>query len=475
MPKVGYPAAIATARRLSCMDAEGLEGAGVGRRMGETIIESGNGLTKRVLTASTWVIATSASNQILRFVSNLILSRLLFPEAFGIMSLAFAVLVGLEMFSDLGVGASIIRNTEPTSRFLDTLWSLQVIRGCCQWAISLIVAYPMARWYSEPSLVYLIPAIGLISIIRGCAHTSQFTLNRELKLRELFYLETSSYIVGILMSVIVAYEMRSVWALVAGAYASSLTRTFLTYILAAGPRHEWCWDRDVLRSISSFSRWVLLSTMLTFITGQGNSIILGSFGSLTFLGLYSIASGISGIPAQLINLLGDRVLFPLYGNVGRETTPLLRRRIIKIRLAIMGVILPPLCVLTCFGDWAIRLLWDPRYYGAGYMVQILCGASLFLAFQVGPLYLARGESWVGFAFGCVRTAVLLPALAIGDHWFGSIGLIYGTATMQVAQYPLGVWLQRRYGVWVPWLDAAALGGCLLLISLGFLLRSWLQF
>ena len=391
------------------------------------------------------------------------------------MSLAFAVMVGLEMLSDLGVGPSIIRNTNPTRRFLDTLWSLQVVRGCWQWVISAIVAYPMARWYGEPTLIYIIPAIGLISIIRGFAHTSQFTLNRELKLRELFLLEISSYAMGILISATLAFETRSIWALVFGSYASSLTRTSLTYVLAAGPRHRWCWDRDVLRSISGFSRWVLFSTMLTFATGQGNTLILGSLGGVTFLGLYSIASGISGMPAQFLTLLGDRVLFPLYGDVGQETTPLLRSRIIKIRLALMAVSLPPLCVLTCFGDWVIRLLWDPRYHGAAYMVQILCGASLFLAFQVGPLYLARGESWIGFLFGCVRAAVLLPALVIGGHWFGSTGLIYGTATAQVAQYPLGVWLQRRYSVWVPWLDAAGFCVCFLFIALCFFLRSWLQF
>jgi O-antigen/teichoic acid export membrane protein len=443
--------------------------------MNDTFAVRWGGLTRRVLTASTWALAAGATNGILRFVSNLILSRLLFPAAFGMMSLAFAVMLGLEMLSDLGVGPLIIRNTKPTPRFLDTLWSLQIVRGCWQWAISAILAYPMARWYGEPDLIYLIPAIGLVSIIRGFAHTSQFTLNRELKLRELFFLETSSYVIGILISAILAFETRSIWALVFGSYASSLTRTSLTYVLAAGRRHRWCWDRDVLRSISGFSRWVLLSTMLTFVTGQGNTLVLGWFGGVTFLGLYSIATGISGTPAQFVSLLGDRVLFPLYGDVGRETTPLLRSRIIKIRLALMGVTLPPLCVLTCFGDWVIRLLWDPRYHGAGYMVQILCGASLFLAFQVGPLYLARGESWIAFVFGCVRAAVLLPALVIGGHWFGSAGLIYGIAAAAVAQYPVGVWLQRRYNVWVPWLDAAGFCACVLFITLFLCLRFWLQF
>ena len=108
----------------------------------KTFAIRGGALTKRVLTASSWAVATGISNAVLRFASNLILSRLLFPEAFGLMSLAFAVMVGLEMLSDLGVGASIIRNTEPTRKFLDTMWTFQITRGFWQWVIAVIVAYP---------------------------------------------------------------------------------------------------------------------------------------------------------------------------------------------------------------------------------------------------------------------------------------------------------------------------------------------
>lgn len=141
----------------------------------------------------------------------------------------------------------------------------------------------------------------------------------------------------------------------------------------------------------------------------------------------------------------------------------------------MCLFLPPLLAITCFGDWFVHLLWDQRYQGAGSMLQILCGGSLFLTFGIGPLYLARGEAWVGLVVGGVRAAVLLPALAIGDHMFGSIGLIYGTAFSRVVEYPLAVWVQRRYGVWVPWVDALAFGSSAAFITLCFLLRSWLHF
>lgn len=224
------------------------------------------GLTKRVVSAATWTLAGTAAGQILRFASNLILSRLLFPHAFGMMAIASAILGGLEMLSDVGIGPSIVRNTEPTRRFLDTLWSLQVVRGWLQWTICSLIAYPMAHWYGDLALVYLIPATGFVSIIRGYAHTSQFILNRELRQRELFYMQICTQIVSILISVAVAYETRSVWALVIGACSAALTWSFLTNRLASGPRHHWCWDSNVLKSVSGFSRWVLASTTLTFIT-----------------------------------------------------------------------------------------------------------------------------------------------------------------------------------------------------------------
>jgi O-antigen/teichoic acid export membrane protein len=215
--------------------------------------------------------------------------------------------------------------------------------------------------------------------------------------------------------------------------------------------------------------------MLSFVTNQGNFLVLGLFASLNFVGLFSIANSIAGIALLVVELLGDRVLFPLYGKVGLETTPLLRNRIIKIRLTLMAIILPPLWLMTCFGDWFVRLLWDPRFYGAGAMVQILCGGTLFLAFGIGPLYLARGEAWVSLISGGIRAAVLLPALFIGGYWFGSVGLICGIAVTRAIEYPLEVWVQRRYDVWVPWVDALALGSSAVFITLCLLLRSWLHF
>jgi O-antigen/teichoic acid export membrane protein len=71
-------------------------------------------------------------NNALRLGSNLILTRLLFPEAFGLMALVQVFLTGLQMFSDFGLQASVIRSSPRRgSGFLHTAWTVQILRGAC--------------------------------------------------------------------------------------------------------------------------------------------------------------------------------------------------------------------------------------------------------------------------------------------------------------------------------------------------------
>ena len=77
-----------------------------------------------------WTIASYGGSQILRFGSNLILTRLLLPELFGLMGLAYVFIVGVHLFSDIGLGPSIIQNKRgEESEFINTAWTMQIILG----------------------------------------------------------------------------------------------------------------------------------------------------------------------------------------------------------------------------------------------------------------------------------------------------------------------------------------------------------
>src|SRR5688572_2933464 len=99
------------------------------------------GLRERVLRAGGWTVAGFALSQAIRFGANLVMTRLLVPEMFGVMAIATMVMYGLALFSDVGLRQSVVqsrRGREPA--FLDTAWTIQIARGFVIWGAALAVA-----------------------------------------------------------------------------------------------------------------------------------------------------------------------------------------------------------------------------------------------------------------------------------------------------------------------------------------------
>ena len=143
-------------------------------------------LKKLAIRGTVWTIASYGASQLLRLGSNLILTRLLFPKLFGLMALINILIIGLHLFSDIGVGPSIIQNKRGNDPdFLNTAWSLQVIRGFGLWFFCVLIAWPVAKFYGEPQLFWLLPVVGISTMIAGFNSTSLFTLNREMALGKL--------------------------------------------------------------------------------------------------------------------------------------------------------------------------------------------------------------------------------------------------------------------------------------------------
>ncbi len=88
-------------------------------------------LNSRLKSASFWVAGSHVTSQVIRLGGNLVITRLLVPEMFGVMALANTLMIGVALFSDLGIRQSIIQNNRGMDcDFLNTAWSLQILRGC---------------------------------------------------------------------------------------------------------------------------------------------------------------------------------------------------------------------------------------------------------------------------------------------------------------------------------------------------------
>ncbi|MDO8885242.1 oligosaccharide flippase family protein, partial [Pseudotabrizicola sp.] len=157
----------------------------------------GNGLLARVMRSSAWTALGYGASQALRLASNLILTRLLFPEAFGLMALVSVFIVGLTMFSDVGTHPAILqhkRGDDPA--FLNTAFSIQVTRGVVLWLASAAIAWPAAVFYGQPDLAMILPVAGFSLLLHGLEPTRVDTAARHLRLGRLTALDLITQVIG---------------------------------------------------------------------------------------------------------------------------------------------------------------------------------------------------------------------------------------------------------------------------------------
>jgi O-antigen/teichoic acid export membrane protein len=427
-------------------------------------------LKGRALRSAAFTFLRYGGTQVVRLGGNLVLTRLLVPEAFGLLGLVAVLMQGLEMLSDLGIQAAIIRSERGKDReFLDTAWTVQVMRGLLLWVAGCALAIPFAHFYEEDILVYVVPVVTFMSVINGFASTKLATLNRDLHLGRVTALELIAQIAGLVLMVGFAFVYRNVWPLVAGAVLTALVRTVLSFTFLPGPNDRFRWSPDARAELMSFGRWIMLSTALTFAAQSADRLIFGKLVPMELLGIYGIGKMLAEVPAHALSQVGNRVVFPVYSEILAGGAPL-REVFGRVRRPLLVLTGWSVAILAASGDAVIDILYDERYAQAGWVLQMVAAATWFYVLETanGGALLALGmPKWVAVATGAkaIGICALLP---LGFTLFGFRGAVAALIVAEVLQYVASAYAVTRQGLqgWLSDMPLTALTAVSIALALG---------
>ncbi|MGR3761780.1 oligosaccharide flippase family protein [Roseobacteraceae bacterium NS-SX3] len=416
----------------------------------------GQGMMARVLRSASWLMIGYGGSQALRLAANLILTRLLFPEAFGLMALVSVITIGLTLFSDVGIGASIAQSPQGDDpEFLDTAWTIQVIRGGLLWLMTILLAWPAAQFYGSPELFYYLPVAGISLAIAGFNPTRIETAHRHLLAGRVTALDLAAQAIGITAMILLAIATQSVMALVAGNVIQALARLALTHYGLPGPANRFRWQPVHAQELIRFGKWIFLSTACWFLTSQGDRAILGRFIPLEALGVYNIGYFLAGFPMALGYAVNQRLMIPVYRDKPAAAAPENRHKQRLLRSALTAGLLPLLMLLAWAGPWLVELLYDDRYRQAGPIIVLLALAlaPVVITMTYDQAALAAGDSRSFFLFSATRAGLQTGLFLAGVIWFGLPGGIVALGLSMLAAYPVLVWLACKHQVWDPAHDA----------------------
>lgn len=385
----------------------------------------------------------------IKLVSSLILTRVLTPDAYGTIAIIMSIAIILVMLSDVGFAVAIVRSPRgDTQGFLNTAWTIRVVRGVLNAAILFFGAPIAATLYHTPSLTAPLRALSLWLLIDGFESTSFPLATRRKASRIQMYAQLTGTFVATVFSVIYCYLTRSYWGMVYGILLNRLAVVIISHYYYRESRPRLSWDRAAAKEIFQLSRFILPSTALTLLLSQYDKAIFPRLFTLQLLGVYAVASNISAPIESLINTASRLILYPRCAhNYRTDKTTFPIKYYLENAKLFAGILGIPAAIGGA-AHFVIALLYDPRYQGAAAVLQAfaLRAALIGLGSPAEEMLMATGESRLYLVANIFRAAWLPAASLLGYYLFGFMGFTYGVALIGLPPLVYYWWLQKKKGM-----------------------------
>jgi O-antigen/teichoic acid export membrane protein len=393
---------------------------------------------KRIISAGSWVLVGYFMSQLVRLGSNLVLTRLLVPEMFGVMSIVYVINICMSLCTEMGLKQNIIRHARGAEpEYFNTAWTMQIFRGFLIWLLVASVGCWL-KWsgditnedgvYAYPQLPLILWIAGANPVISGFGSSKAWLAQRDLQLTRLTLIDMFSQVVGIAAMIAWAYYERSIWGLVYGNMLGNFLTVSCSHLLLKGQGNKFYFDPSIALEFFHFGKWLFASSLITFFALHGDRMILGKFLTAEVLSIYTVAYFLMDTVNSILGKISDGVLFPLLSSTWRDNPKALKASYYKIRLLQDSLVLLVAGFLYSVAPLVIDILYDERYKDAGWILRVLSISLIGSNYALGSRLLTIiGKPFVRTVIVAARGAILWVTVPLAFNSYGLHGAVYAIA------------------------------------------------
>ncbi len=387
------------------------------------LITPGGTLSQRVVKSGFWVFFLRIINQGFSLLRLIILARILSPNDFGLMGIALLTMSILETFTQTGFQAALIQKKEEIKSYLDSAWTVLILRGFVLFVILYFIAPYAAVFFNTPEAKPIIRVIGFSILFQAVTNIGITYFKKELEFNKEFIYQFTGTLADFIVAISAVLILRNVWALVLGLLAGNITRCFVSYLIHPyRPRLFFALEK--VKELFGFGKWILGSSVLIFLITHGDDILVGKLLGTTALGFYQLAYRISNMPATEITHVISQVTFPAYSKL-QDNIPKLREAYLKVLQLTAFLSFPIAGLIFVLAPDFTRIFLGEKWIPMVPAMQVLTlyGAIRAIGATTGPLFQGVGRPSI-----CVKLAViqLLMMIVIIYPLTNKFG-IFGTA------------------------------------------------
>jgi O-antigen/teichoic acid export membrane protein len=405
--------------------------------------DAGQPLTHRAVKAGVWNFFLRGVVRGAGFLRNVIFARLLAPSDIGQFGIALVILSLVDRFSRSGIQTALIQKEDSIEEYLDTGWTVQMLRTTAL-AITCLAAAPwVAAFFGDPLAGPLVRGLAVYLFVNGLASPAMLLLRRSLEFQRQFLIRSSATIANLVVSVIAALALKSAWALMIGLISSAVATVVVSYIVFPY-RPKFRINHDQLRELSTFGRWIFVNNILFFLAYRGDNLVVGKLIGTTALGVYLLAYSISEAATVEISKMMTEVAMPAYSRA-QGSIDRVRRGFLTASELVLSVTAPVAVVLVVLARPITEVVLGNRWLAVATVLPPLAMAGPLRCFNSNAATVFTGMGRPDLTFrqnlvGVIATYIVMFPLAAR---FGLVGVGMAVFVGMLATLPFAILHIRR--------------------------------
>jgi lipopolysaccharide exporter len=388
-----------------------------------------------------WLMSGSAAEQAFRFGRNLLLARLLAPEAFGLMAIILSCCSLAQVLTAIGVREAVIQSPFGAERtYLNGVWWLSAVRGFGIWVIAFFSAPFIATFYEDPALVPLLRVAFTSMLVMGWLSPRSYVALKEMRYHQWALVQNLGGILGVATTITLAFFMRGVWALVIGYVAEAVFRVLISFIVCPFlPNLKF--NDEHSKALWKYTSGLFGLPLLTLIYSEAAVFVVGKVCTKEELGLFALVIALGRNPSSLLVDPLRGVLMPTFASLQNQPD-----RLNRVLLQITAAIVLPALAIAAFVSFnaaeILAIVYGNAYAQAAAVlaITVICEVVAVANLPLTALFIAGGRPQLQRRFAVIRAVGTVVLLYPMVKKFGLVGA--ALAPMLALVFAFGFQLAR---------------------------------
>jgi len=352
------------------------------------------GLREKAAKGIVWSVIQKWGRAAITTLTFIVLSRLLGPEAFGLVALATVFTDFVEIFLDQGFSAAIVQRDEVERGHLDTAFWISILTGTLLMVGCIAGSDSVASFFDEPRLSPVLSWLSVSFLFNALSTTQLAILQRKLAFKSLAARSLTATTVGGVVGIGMAFAGFGVWSLVAQNLARGVAAAIVLW-RASDWRPGFNVSKKYYKELFSFGISVVGNNILNVSVRHADDFLIGYFLGPTLLGYYTVGYRLLLVIIRLVTEVSNTVAFPTFSRLQQQPERM-RRAFYKVTQYTSLLAFPIFIGLATLAPELVPAIFGSQWAPSIPVMQVLAliGILQSVLFFNGSVMRASGKpSW----------------------------------------------------------------------------------